>query len=240
MEEIYPPQINEYSYVSDGACEDRQIIAKELAILTALKWDICPMTPNNWLTLFLQLSQLSPSISGNTEVSCLDSSTGDLLKSNICPQDFTACAQLLDLCTLCMDSVCFSPLHLAASVIAHTLGCDEMEKVSGLNQNAINHCYQWMQPFVLTLREQSLLRPAATVNFNKQVHNVNLSLLERAQSMRHILHGKQSGNATHNNTPGIATPMKTPTSTRKRSFHDDIMTPPSTTKLMRLNDEDRR
>ncbi|OQR77764.1 G1/S-specific cyclin-E1-like [Tropilaelaps mercedesae] len=249
MEEIYPPQINEYSYVSDGACTDPQIISKELAILTALKWDICPMTANNWLTLFLQLSQLNP-ISTITAVSDTGGSTDNLLKPNICPHDFNACAQLLDLCTLCMESVCFSPLHIAACVVSHVLGPDEMERVSGLNSTVIEACHQWMHPFALVLREQSPSKAATSTDFNKQGNNVSLVLLDEARSKRaqmnlerQTFQGKSSAagssHGSGSNNAGEATPTKTPTSTRKRNFLDD-MTPPSTAKQMRFSDENRR
>lgn len=246
MEEIYPPQINEYSYVSDGACEDRQIIAKEQAILTALKWDICTMTANNWLTLFLQLSQLNPSDGDDDQGSDLAKVriNQDLLRPKICPQHFTPCAQLLDLCTLCMESVCFPPLHLAASVVSHMLGSAEMQRVSGLSQSSIEACFQWMQPFVTTLREQSPAKVTLSGDFNKQVHNVNLTLLEEAQTKRARMDlQRQVAQATPTSGARSATrgttPMKTPTSTRKRSSLED-MTPPATTKKIRFNDENRR
>lgn len=249
MEEIYPPQINEYSYVSDGACEDRQIIAKELAILTALKWDISPMTANNWLSLFLQLSQLNNSTESNEQTNPTTTTklnvVDPLLRPNISAQQFSACAQLLDLCTLCMESVCFSPLHLAAAVVSHLLGSDEMQRVSGLNVTTIEACHKWMQPFVVILRQQSPSKTSASTSastdFNKQIHNVNLTLLEEAQTKRAQYDLQQRQRDSPGSIPvgGGETPMKTPTSTRKRSFLED-MTPPSTMKKFRFNDENRR
>ncbi|XP_003748190.1 G1/S-specific cyclin-E1 [Galendromus occidentalis] len=220
MEEIYPPQINEYSYVSDGACEEREIIAKEMAILTKLKWDICPMTANNWLTLFLQLSQLQESAAGESEKK-------DLYVADICLQEFNICAQLLDLCTLDMESMNFPPQHLAASIVFHVLGVEEMERVSGVTVRDVEDCVQWVRPFSQTLREESPAKQGGTAEFNKQAYNVSLRLLEKAQTLKNQL--------------AATALMKTPTSSRKRTaLPESFMTPPSCSKTMRSeNDENR-
>ncbi|XP_071443791.1 G1/S-specific cyclin-E1 [Hetaerina americana] len=55
VEEIYPPKISEFAYVTDGACDENEILEKELIILKALKWDLSSVTINSWLTIFLQL-----------------------------------------------------------------------------------------------------------------------------------------------------------------------------------------
>ncbi|XP_046395223.1 G1/S-specific cyclin-E1 isoform X2 [Ischnura elegans] len=55
VEEIYPPKICEFAYVTDGACDENEILEKELIILKALKWDLSSVTVNSWLTIFLQL-----------------------------------------------------------------------------------------------------------------------------------------------------------------------------------------
>lgn len=36
MEEIYPPKIGEFAYVTDGACTESDILAKELAIMKVM------------------------------------------------------------------------------------------------------------------------------------------------------------------------------------------------------------
>lgn len=221
MEEIYPPQINEYSYVSDGACEEREIIAKEMAILTKLKWDICPMTPNNWLTVLLQLSQISDERANPIPTSDKSEEKG-ILVPDVCLQEFNICAQLLDLCTLDMESLNYKPLHLAAAVVNHVLGAEEMERVSSLRQRDVEECVGWVLPFAQTLRAESPSKQGGYAEFNKQVHNVNLTLLEKAQSSRaQIL---------------VNSLTKTPTSSKKRIMPGSLMTPPSCAKK---NNENR-
>lgn len=59
IEEIYPPKLADFSFVTDGACDETDILAKELVILKALNWDLTPMTVNGWLCVYMQLySQL--------------------------------------------------------------------------------------------------------------------------------------------------------------------------------------
>lgn len=55
IEEIYPPKLHEFAYVTDGACTEEEILAMELVILKDLNWGLSPMTPNAWVKLFMQV-----------------------------------------------------------------------------------------------------------------------------------------------------------------------------------------
>ncbi|XP_053661990.1 G1/S-specific cyclin-E [Anopheles marshallii] len=55
VEEIYPPKIGEFAYVTDGACTDEDILREELLVLTALEWRINPVTVMGWLGLYMQV-----------------------------------------------------------------------------------------------------------------------------------------------------------------------------------------
>jgi hypothetical protein len=55
MEEIYPPKVRDFAYVTDGACTVEQIVTKELVILRCLKWKLSSLTVNSWLTIYMQL-----------------------------------------------------------------------------------------------------------------------------------------------------------------------------------------
>lgn len=55
IEEIYPPKLNEFAYVTDGACSESDILDKELVVLKSLRWDLVPMTVNGWLCVYMQL-----------------------------------------------------------------------------------------------------------------------------------------------------------------------------------------
>lgn len=56
VEEIYPPKIGEFAYVTDGACTESDIVQQELILLSALKWSISPVTIIGWLSVYMQLN----------------------------------------------------------------------------------------------------------------------------------------------------------------------------------------
>ena len=41
--------------MTDGACTENEILEQELVMLKALKWDLSPLTCNQWLNVFMQL-----------------------------------------------------------------------------------------------------------------------------------------------------------------------------------------
>nr|ADR30028.1 cyclin E splice variant 3 [Bombyx mori] len=56
VEEVYPPKIAEFAYVTDGACTTEEILLEELLILKILSWSITPITINSWLNVYMQLA----------------------------------------------------------------------------------------------------------------------------------------------------------------------------------------
>uniref|UniRef100_A0A182M5W0 Uncharacterized protein n=1 Tax=Anopheles culicifacies TaxID=139723 RepID=A0A182M5W0_9DIPT len=59
VEEIYPPKIGEFAYVTDGACTEKDILCEELLLLAALEWRINPVTVMGWLGLYMQINVTS-------------------------------------------------------------------------------------------------------------------------------------------------------------------------------------
>lgn len=55
FEEIRPPTVMEFADLTDGACRADDIIENEVVILSAINWEITPMTPNNWLNIYMQI-----------------------------------------------------------------------------------------------------------------------------------------------------------------------------------------
>lgn len=55
MQEIYPPKVSDFAYVTDGACTEKDILTKELVIMKFLKWNLNSITVNSWLTVYMQL-----------------------------------------------------------------------------------------------------------------------------------------------------------------------------------------
>jgi hypothetical protein len=58
MEEIYPPKAKDFSYMTDGACSEGEILNAEITILKALCWALSPMTPNSWVRFYMQVSTI--------------------------------------------------------------------------------------------------------------------------------------------------------------------------------------
>ena len=54
-EEIRPPTVLEFAELTDGACRPEEIIDNEVVILSAINWQITPMTPNSWLNTYMQI-----------------------------------------------------------------------------------------------------------------------------------------------------------------------------------------
>ena len=55
IEEIYPPKLQEFAFVTDGACSEDEIIQMELVVLKGLNWGLSPMTPNRWMKTYMQV-----------------------------------------------------------------------------------------------------------------------------------------------------------------------------------------
>ncbi|XP_058056321.1 G1/S-specific cyclin-E1 [Anopheles bellator] len=55
VEEIYPPKLAEFAYVTDGACTEEDILNEELVLLSELQWNISPITVVGWLGLYMQV-----------------------------------------------------------------------------------------------------------------------------------------------------------------------------------------
>ncbi|XP_052865976.1 G1/S-specific cyclin-E [Anopheles cruzii] len=55
VEEIYPPKLAEFAYVTDGACTEEDILNEELVLLSVLDWNINPITVVGWLGLYMQI-----------------------------------------------------------------------------------------------------------------------------------------------------------------------------------------
>lgn len=54
LQEIYPPKLSEFAYVTDGACQESEILDKELIILTVSIFPYCtPLASCNCFQSFI-------------------------------------------------------------------------------------------------------------------------------------------------------------------------------------------
>lgn len=135
VEEIYPPKISEFAYVTDGACTERDILQHEKLLLQTINWDICPITVTAWLGVYMQLNvnnrtpasfaQIGRQARAETAAATADAAAAaDSDDAFIYPQfsayEFVQTSQLLDLCTLDVGMANYPYSILAAAAMSHT------------------------------------------------------------------------------------------------------------------------
>lgn len=197
IEEIYPPKLHEFAYVTDGACSEEDIIQIELIILKALKWELSPMTAVGWLNLYLQVSSLQDS--------------PKLLLPQYSQEQFIQIAQLLDLCILHITSLDFQYRILAAAALYHFTSMEVVAKATGLNWEDISQCVCWMAPFVTVVQRnppvklKAFKKVSVEDRHNIQTHTNLLDMLENVKvKSEAVLSQEQSPMAV----AGILTPPK--------------------------------
>ena len=113
IEEIYPPKLREFAFVTDGACSEEEITTMELVVLKGLNWGLSPQTPNRWLKTYMQVNSLT------TAATSKDEEDEKFVTRQFSEQDFLRAMQLMDLVILDVESLGHKYSVLAASVIYH-------------------------------------------------------------------------------------------------------------------------
>lgn len=173
LEEIYPPKLAEFAYVTDSACTETEMREMELMMLKKLQWELSPPTAISWLNLYLQTAQLPLQTDFHLP---------------LYPQEtFVQIAQLLDLCLMDIGSLRFVPSVLAAACLYHFSSEDLALECSGFTLQEISPAIRWVTPFAMTIRDQGLasLRSFRKVQpedaHNIQTHINTIATLEKAQ-----------------------------------------------------------
>ena len=180
IEEIYPPKLSEFAYVTDGACTEEEILQMELIILKQLNWGLSPMTPNGWMKIYMQI--VNCDVSPNNETFVIPQFTGI---------PFVKAMQLIDLCMLDMKSLDYTYSKLAAAALAHISGKEIALAASQYQWHDIEPCYNWMCFQYKALRDgNQLVTSVKAFNnvrldecHNRQTHSVDLGVMEHAQEM---------------------------------------------------------
>ncbi|XP_042903588.1 G1/S-specific cyclin-E1 [Parasteatoda tepidariorum] len=185
MEEIYPAKLEQFAYVTDGACADTDILNQELILIMTLNWNLSPVTMNCWLNIFMQLAFLE-----NGE---------NLIGPERYPRKlFLQISQVLDLCVLDIESLRFPYSVLCASAIAHFISKETAMHVSGLCWSELLPCVAWMKPYVEVAVENQVPDvklfhdiPADDAH-NIQTHTAGLKLLDLVQQKKRIAKNETS------------------------------------------------
>ena len=123
IEEIYPPKLEVFAYVTDGACSDEEILKMELMVMKCLEWRLSPLTTNAWMRLFMQIN------SGSNKI-----------QEDFPGFTYSRTMQLVDLCMLDIGSLEFSYSIIATSALYLTDSEDVALRVSGI-YNIIKYQY---------------------------------------------------------------------------------------------------
>lgn len=204
IEEIYPPKISEFAYVTDGACDVYDILKMELVMLKGLNWDLCPETAISWLKLY---SQVEAQKDG-----------ANFLVPHFSRETYIQITQLLDLCILDINSLDYTYGILAAAAFCHFFSFEVVHKVSGVSWDSVGPCVRWMRPFMETVRAlpQVQLKSFDKVKsedlHNIQTHTSYLSMLSDA-------HQRQQDSKARLSPLGIAGILTPPKSTEKPTIH---------------------
>eukprot|EP00794_Sanderia_malayensis_P018791 gene18791-20682_t len=183
IEEIYPPKLTEFAYVTDGACTCEEITKQELLILQALSWKLSPVTPNSWLTMYLQINQHENN-NGRTRRS-KESSNQFEFPNLYQPLKLSRFSQLVDLSLLDVGSLKFTYSVLVSACIYHLLPEANITELTGHTWNELNNCVKWLTPFAQICKQQKLnsVKQFEKVSpedaHNIQVHRCGLSLLDQ-------------------------------------------------------------
>lgn len=149
VEEVYPPKLAELAYVTDGACSDRDMLLKELAVLQVLNWDITPLTVSGWLNLYLQLVYAADAADTGAARGCVRRAAldDDFVFPQFSAFSFVRASQLLDLCSLDERMLRFPYGVLAAAALYFVFNREKALAVSGFAWEHIAACVRWMAPF---------------------------------------------------------------------------------------------
>nr|CBZ41227.1 Cyclin E delta protein [Oikopleura dioica] len=177
LEEIYPPKLVDFAYVTDSACTEVEIREMELIMLKKLQWELSTPTAVSWLNLYLPVAQLP-----------MNQARFHLPQY---PQEtFVQIVQLIDLCLLDIQSLKFLPSQLAAACLYHFSSQDIALDCSGFKMEEIAGAIKWVTPYAETIRDEGL---AALKQFrnvkeedahNIQTHINSIYVLDKAQALQ--------------------------------------------------------
>lgn len=135
VEEVYPPKIGEFAYVTDGACTTEEILLEELLILKILSWSITPITINSWLNVYMQLASEGRSakrrLLGESDVGANALRGYTFVFPQYSSLEFVISGQLIDLAVLHVDVNQYPYSVIAAATMAHSFNKDLGVRVSG-------------------------------------------------------------------------------------------------------------
>ncbi|XP_064394881.1 G1/S-specific cyclin-E1-like [Halichondria panicea] len=184
IEEIYPPKVGEFAYVTDGACSVASITEMELIICKTLRWRLnhSQVTVNTWVNTYVQLlsHHLRPGVKER-----------EFELPAFSPIEFIKVMQLLDLCTLDTNSRQFGSSVLAASAffLSSERSRAHLLLITGYELSEIRLCVGWMHPFAVvyghngTIIQKAFSGVIPQDTHNIQTHDISISMMDDAREL---------------------------------------------------------
>ena len=185
--ETRAPKLDNFVYVSFGACSSVDIRNMELFICTALDWRLnSHVSVNTWTTLYLQLlaNKLRPLIGLQPK---------PLEYPSFPKSTFIRVMKILDIS--CMDigsrQFCSSVLAAAAFYLMTERSEMHVKLISGYDRVHLRKCVDWLEPFCTVINRQET--PAVHKDIggvapedahNVQVSVVNIKMLQQVVEAR--------------------------------------------------------
>lgn len=188
IEEIYPPHLADFAYVTDETCTEDDILQMEIQLMNTLNWHINPITSISWLLVYLQ-SEYDLNKSSNSKDILQTSKLTKVHQSKDFLHLFSSVVRLLDLCSLDIEYSQFSKHILAASAILFYKTDWPLKKLTNINANDLFVCHEWMKPFHEVLSKHTMKTYGSSSISNEesysiQTHNISIDLLENVYEYR--------------------------------------------------------
>ena len=192
IEEIYPPPSKEFASVTNGLCEIDDLIETEICLVNYLGWKLNPVTPLQWILLYLQLYLYSAN-DDDCLAAILTLASGDrhstnnlIVNPNFEPMFYHKATCILDLCTLSYEANQYTPRLLAAAVIL-SLDFTFMRMFSFLNKLQLQKCFYWLTPFVTvaskTFDQESQFKTRYRNNIMLHYHTATMESFKEALAL---------------------------------------------------------
>lgn len=185
-EEIHPPLVEELADLTSGAYTAEEIIHQETIILDSINWDLTPVTPNNWLSVYMKiLITLDSDFEERKNDSFMFPTRNGIAISN---QKRIAC--VIDLAILNIQSLQYSSSILAASAMSFFTDERTLRLCTGYKLKQLLECTRWLRPYVEAVRD--IKEPVFVNNEESEKMHIYIATEEMLKQVEQSVASQQS------------------------------------------------
>jgi len=182
LEEIYPPNVRDFSAVTDGLFTYQDLHVTELKILDAIKWKMVPPTLNYWVNFYLQNSTRVTGPECDEEVARTTHDLKHFFGPKFMVDKYARVMSLVDVAVHDFKSLEFPYSLLAASATSLILDDEQHKnlvfKSSGFSLQQTEECRTWLIKYLeypgVNVSVTKPAKASPTDWFNLQHHNDKL------------------------------------------------------------------